>query len=353
MSVDETKLRVGPLGRAGRTYRDPLTRLVRVVEVLSNGSGVREAERWNASYTGRLLVHWALFAEGGKYRDRFWNYYLRAGMTSHADEPLFKECLGFTYAEVLVLLQTYRSTADKPYIVDFKESLSPSVPPSRIRGASSAEVGRITGEWSRMAASRHGQYVSGSIQMKTQLQNAADKAFERGLKNAGPSDPRLDAAVGIFLAQLGRDSDALPYLESAVKASVVRPHAYLEIARIRLAPAKAKPDAGGKLSVVQFTGVRELLRQANAQSDQQERYYDLLVELWENAPGKPERGDLAPLAACARIFTHRMDLTLRSAQLHAALGFASDARALCETALLFASDQTMREEFVSLGRSLP
>lgn len=92
----------------------------------------------------------------------------------------------------------------------------------------------------------------------------------------------------------------------------------------------------------------KLLQQAFAQSNQQGRYYELLVSLWENATGKPEAADLAPLAACARIFTHRTDLTLRSAQLHAALGYVTEARALCETALPFAKDEKVRLALVAL-----
>jgi hypothetical protein len=76
------------------------------------------------------------------------------------------------------------------------------------------------------------------------------------------------------------------------------------------------------------------------------------VSLWENAAVKPGRSELASLAACARIFTHRTDLTLRSAQLHAVMGFSAEVRALCETALPFAKDEKVRSALVALSKSL-
>jgi hypothetical protein len=289
------------------------------------------------------FVRWALFAEAGIYRERFWEFYRRSALEPNGGEPLFQSCFEFGSLEALKRMAEYQASKETISIPFSKKRGAPA--PTKIRAATPGEIARITGEWARLAA-------QSSAVEKDRLLGAAGRIFDRGLKDSPSSDPKLLAAAGIYRAEIGRDAEARPLLDEATKAGVVRPQAYLELARIRLAAAKNEAGASGKISMERFASVRELLQQANAQSDQQEAYYELLVDLWENASGHPGRDELAPLAACAKVFTHRADLTSRSAQLHAALGYADQARALCRFALLFAKDLKTREELTLLNKSL-
>jgi hypothetical protein len=317
--------------------RDPIARPVSAAE--------REAMR-AASDTAVAFAKWALFADDGKHRPRFWDFYQRAARDPDAGEALFQSSFGKSSAEILPLVAAYRSKTDWGGLrVSFPKPKQ-AVSPEKIRDATPAEIARITGEWARLAAPTFPRY-------KDQLLARAGRILDRGLKDSPTRDPSLLAAVGIYRAEMGRDAEALPLLDEATKGGVVRPRAYLELARIRLAASWKALGAGEKLSAAEVGGAMELLQRANAQSDQQEHYYELLVSLWENAGNKPTRAELAPLAACAKIFTPRTDLTLRSAKLHAALGYTTEARALCETALPFAKDEKVRAGLMALSESRP
>jgi hypothetical protein len=87
------------------------------------------------------------------------------------------------------------------------------------------------------------------------------------LKDSPTRDPRRLASAGIYRAEMGRDAEARPLLEEATKADVMRPRAYLELARIRLAAAWKALGPGEKLFAAEVDGAMELSQQANAQSD--------------------------------------------------------------------------------------
>ena len=329
----------------------PLQQAIQNLETPVRSSPALMRDYQLAQNTGRILVQWALLAEDGKYRERFWEFYVRSTSTAHPDEALFRECMQLSYAEALGSMETFYAKMRNGLSLNLKKTFAISFPSpaAPIRDATPAEIARITGEFSRMAA------APGSVKSQTtsQFLAAAGKIFERGLGQTTPPDPKLSASAGIFLAQLGRDTAALPYLEQATIAGVARPHAYLELARIRLATARAQPgSATGKLSAEQHRAVLEPLNQAYAQSTQQEQYYELLESLWENASVKPELADLAPLRELPKIFPRASALILRVAQLHAAHGFNAEARALCTSGLVFASDETTLVALTSLNQGL-
>jgi hypothetical protein len=325
----------------------PLAELPRILGRLERTrpmTSSEQEERLAASGTARLFARWALFAEDGKYRARFWDFYLRSAFDPTAGEALFQSSFGMNYAEVLSRVAAYHPETNPRFRILFPKSKQ-SVSPAKIRDATPAEIARITGEWARQAAR---MFPS----QKDRLLAAAGRIFDRGLKDSPSRDPRLLASVGIFRAEMGHDAEALPLLEEAAAGSVARPHAYLEIARIRLAAARASVGEGGKLSAAQVALVLEPLRQAYAQSDQQEQYFDLLTSLWEIAGVKPERADLAPLLEGARLLPGNPEFALRVARLHAAHGFVPEAQMLCQKNLPYATDQKTRDELTFLGRSL-
>lgn len=300
---------------------------------------------------------WAWLAENGKYRDRFWDFYVRAASLADPDEALFRECMQLSYAEATEQMEAfYRKMPDGKYSLSIKKLVPVlrDLPVEPVRDATPAETARITGELLRMATTPDAHNFQFQLESDRALLAAAGKIFERGLKQTMPPEPKLSAAAGIFLAQLGRDSAALPYLEAAAAVvGPVRPRTYLELARIRLAAAREQP--GGvmqKLSAEQHREVLTLLEQAYAQSKEQDRYYDAFATLWENTELKPERVDLAPLRELPNIFPQASAAMLRAAQLHVRYGFDAEARTLCASGLVFASEEDTWSELVALQRRL-
>ena len=362
VTTDELRLDMGTIRHPDGSVRiRSLIPLGRAVQVLNRPFGQTDGaveEFAEATNTGRSLVLWAWLAENGKYRDRFWDFYVRSASSADAGEALFRECMQLSYAEATEQMEAfYRKMPGGKLNLSVKKLVPVlgGLPVEPVRDATPAEVARITGELLRMATTPDAHNLQFQLESDRALLAAAGKIFERGLKQMeSPADPKLYAAAGIFLAQLGRDPAALPYLEAAAAGvGLVRPRAYLELARIRLAAALEQPGgAMQKLSAEQHREVLTLLERAYAQSKEQDRYYEAFMTLWENTELKPERTDLESLRELPNIFPQASVAMLRAAQLHARHGFDAEARALCASGLVFASEEDIWSALAELQRIL-
>jgi hypothetical protein len=93
----------------------------------------------------------------------------------------------------------------------------------------------------------------------------------------------------------------------------------------------------------------ELLAHAHTYSTQEEPYYELLTEAWERSEAKPQLHALEHLRQAAWLFPRKSALIARIAQLHAAHGFAAEARALGRTGLAFAESEEARAALAELA----
>src|SRR5476651_234046 len=123
----------------------------------------------------------------------------------------------------------------------------PEPPPFELRDATEAEVGRIKGDTLRLGGHDGAAHL------------AMIAPYIRGER-----DPQLLAALGLLERKLGDDARAKKFLEAAARDKAVRPRAYLELARLRLADGIAHSTGAGKLAADQTAGVLTLLFTARA-----------------------------------------------------------------------------------------
>ena len=292
--------------------------------------------RWAKQATA--FVHMCLYQTGKRHQKGFVTYITRSAREP-ATEALFKECFGSSYNDMLLELRGY---------LDFTNYTSlgwsakkgegfPDPAPLALRDATESEVGRIKGEALLLAE-------------KSEAARAALIApYTRGER-----DPRLLAALGLYERTAGRDDRAAKFLEAATTAKVVRPLAYVELARLRFDAAKAQPGgAEGKFSSVQTQGIVAPLLVARTQPPMMNELYELMAETYVRSadPAKPEVLDI--LVEGVQLYPRRLGLVYQTAVLCLYGGAVDNAALLIEHGLRYAPAGTPQARFVALRDNLP
>ena len=292
--------------------------------------------RWAKQATA--FVHMCLYQTGKRHQKGFVTYITRSAREP-ATEALFKECFGSSYNDMLLELRGY---------LDFTNYTSlgwsakkgegfPDPAPLALRDATESEVGRIKGEALLLAE-------------KSEAARAALIApYTRGER-----DPRLLAALGLYERTAGRDDRAAKFLEAATTAKVVRPLAYVELARLRFDAAKAQPGgAEGKFSSVQTQGIIAPLLVARTQPPMMNELYELMAETYVRSadPAKPETLDI--LVEGVQFYPRRLGLVYQTAVLCLYGGAVDNAALLIEHGLRYAPAGTPQARFVALRDNLP
>lgn len=292
--------------------------------------------RWAKQATA--FVHMCLYQTGKRHQKGFVTYITRSAREP-ATEALFKECFGSSYNDMLLELRGY---------LDFTNYTSlgwsakkgegfPDPAPLALRDATESEVGRIKGEALLLAE-------------KPEAARAALIApYTRGER-----DPRLLAALGLYERTAGRDDRAVKFLEAATTAKVVRPLAYVELARLRFDAAKAQPGgAEGKFSSVQTQGIIAPLLVARTQPPMMNELYELMAETYVRSadPAKPQTLDI--LVEGVQFYPRRLGLVYQTAVLCLYGGAVDNAALLIEHGLRYAPAGTPQARFVALRDNLP
>jgi hypothetical protein len=314
---------------------------------------VPAAKKDLANSEGALLVRWGLFGSGN--RQAFLEFVDRASREP-TTEALFRRCLGFGFDDALSRLEDYLPSAvNAPISVPIR---SPDKAPE-MREASSVEVARIVGDWGRLegrslgsASFDSGSSVIGNFEYQRDCLDQADRLFER-VNRRGKSDPLFLAAVGLYELQVGDDVRARDALERATKSGVVRPRAYVELARMRLDEGLPSVQEGiGDLSEADFSDITGLLMTARVQMPSLLATYDILARTLEHAPKKPDREHIRPLEEAMELFPHNALLACKLANLYRDLGLTAEATAVIDRAMTFSdSDQSraLLAEFTKSG----
>lgn len=283
-------------------------------------------------------VHLCLYGENQKYQRGFLRYLTRLGRGEGATETLFKECFGKTYQEMGLILRGYVGfTVYKAmqYKAKKDQELPPS-PPVDLAAAGDAVVGRLKGEVLQLAG--HGEAAH----------LALIAPYIRGER-----DPRLLAALGLDERAGGRDDRARKFLEAAAAAKVSRARAYLELGRLRLIEAKARPGAtGGRLDAAQVQSVLEALFDARAQPPPLAEAYRLIAETWSASAVPATPDNFSVLVEGVRLFPRDGDLVFAAALLAVQRGFAAEARELVKLGERTAEPGAGRDRFTVLGAAL-
>jgi hypothetical protein len=291
---------------------------------------------------GALFVRWGLYGSGK--RQAFLDFVDRASREPVTEE-LFRKSFGFGYAEAQERLDAYLPKAvGEPISVPI-DAPDPSL---EMREASSVEVARIVGDWGRLEGRSlggpgfdRGSAAMGNFEYQRDCMDQADRLFERVYRR-GNSDPLFLAAFGLYELQLGDEVRAREALEGATRAGVVRPRAYVELARLRLEDALPSVQGGiGDLGEADFTAITGLLTTARVQMPSLLATYDVLARVLEHAPAKPDREHIRPLEEAIDLFPEDAALAFKLATLYREIGLNDEAGAVIDRAMKFSdSDQS-------------
>ena len=287
---------------------------------------------WNAE--SALLVRWGLFRSGA--RKGFLDFVEQASKEPVTEE-LFRQHLGMGYADAERQMGDYLPAAVTETIrlpLGAQTDVDPQT-----RDASSAEVARIIGDWGRLEGKSAGVQF---LEYRSECLEQADKLFERASRGRSGS-PLLQAAFGLYKIQVGDSIRGRAALEAAAKAGVVRPRAYVELARLRLREALPSVRQGiGDLNESDFEAILGLLRTAREQMPSFMPAYQVLAQAYEHAPSKPARADLGELDEALRLSPRDAALAYKIATLYGTFGYKDEADAIIRRALLLAETDDAR-----------
>ncbi|HUR59669.1 MAG TPA: hypothetical protein VM029_18260 [Opitutaceae bacterium] len=284
------------------------------------------------------FVHWGLYGDLGKHQKAFVTFIARLAREP-LSEDLFKRTFGQSYREMTLTLVVYaRSTNYRIAGVEAEKGTKlPSVGPVEVRDATEAEASRIRGE---------ALFLAGKPALAHETMSLP---FRRGDR-----DPDLVAALGLLQVDRGETATARSLLELAASARTTRTRALIELAKLRLAEARAKPAAApDRFNPAQVAAVLQPLFAARQQSGRTPELYETIAAAWENSAATPEPGHLAVLDEAATLFPRNTDLIHRIAALKLGIGQTGDAAALIDLGLRHAVDAEARTRLVALKSQLP
>ncbi len=283
------------------------------------------------------FVHWGLYGVDGKNQTAFLTFVQRLGREP-LSETLFKQCFKKSYKEMGLVLRGYVDfTNHKVAGIKAKKGQKIPEPPAfELRDATQAEIGRILGDTLRLAGHADSAHL------------AMIAPYIRG-----ESDPALLAALGLLERQLGDTSRARKFLEAASAGKAVRPRAYLELARLRLADGRAQPAAAGQLSSAQTVAVLTPLFVARAQPPPLPEVYEAIGDAWSACSVTPGAPHLAVLDEGVRLFPRDTALIYQDATLKIRAGLGESAGALINLGQRVAPDSATRDKFEALKARLP
>jgi len=294
---------------------------------------------WRAQ--GALFFRWALDPANQPARAAFWKFAERAG-SERVTEEVFEACFGFGLSDMRDRLSDYLPQAVK---VSFRLPIGklPPLPKIETRPATPAEVARLLGEWERIEIG----YVKGTHpEFAVRYADQARRTLRRAI-DEGEKDPRIPAVLGLCEVDADNDAAALPWLEAAMDARVVRPRVYFEIARLRFAEL-TRDQPARELSAAQLTPVVVPLRLASVQAPPLPEAFALLADAWLRCKEAPPDGDFALLAKGANLFSWRPALNYRIALLQVRHGHRTEAAASVANGLAIANDEPTRTRFAQL-----
>jgi hypothetical protein len=252
---------------------------------------------------------------------------------------MFKECFGLGYDQMLTALRLYIGNTAYQY-KEYNAGSGAGLPepaPLALRDATEAEVGRIKGEAAALAGHRETAH------------DEMQAPYARG--NA---DAALLAALGLLETGRGETARARKFLEAAAQKQAVRPRAYLELAKLRLAQAQpANPNPVAALTATQTQSVLQPLLIVRQQPPPLPEVYELMADVWLRSDTPPTQADLAVLNQGVMTFQRRPVLLLHAAELNGRYGDPAAARAMVDFGLKLARTAEAKQVFEELKASLP
>jgi hypothetical protein len=283
-----------------------------------------------------LFVHYCMFGEDLRYQPALATFVSRLAREP-LSEALFKECFKTDYKGMQKQLWGYRLHVKhkyQRYALKPEDKLTPES--IELRDATIPEAALITGDALRLSG-RHDLALA-----------AYRSAYLRGSR-----EPVLLAGMGLAESALNHPERARELLEPAVKAGIRRPYAYVDLARLRLAEAAARPAAGGKLDNAQMAAVLSPRFAARKLPPPLPETYELIAAAWSQSAAAPKPENLAVLDEGIRAFPRNSPLLYNAAQLYHQAGAAPIASSIARLGLRYPADEAAKARFEQLLASLP
>jgi hypothetical protein len=295
--------------------------------------------------TQELFVRWAV-GQGAETRRALWDW-AAAGAEGLVTEEMFQARFGFDYAELRDRLSDYLPKAVTEVRRLAPEGLPP-LPRVEVERATPGQVARVRGEWERLAMGYVGRRMP---QVREPYVAQARRTLRRAF-DAGERDPRLLATMGLCEIDAGNAEGARPHLEAAVAAGVVRPRAYLELARLQHEALGRDAAPEKTFSFGELAPILDVLRRGLAQAPALPEAFVLLGNVWERGATAPNAAELAELERGARLYWRRPSVVLpiaRALVRHGHTGLAQAALGRCAGDV---ADDEDRSELLRLQREL-
>jgi len=269
---------------------------------------------WNAE--AYAFVHLCLYGENQKFQKPFLKFLTRLSREPPS-EAVFRECFGMTYKQMELELRGYIGFTNHKYyqFTAKKGHALPEPPPFTLRAAGDADAGRIVGEALRLGGHDGEAHL------------ALIAPYVRGERNA-----RLLAALGLDERRAGNDERARRFLEAAATAKVNRARAWIELAQLRFADARAKAGPDGKLEPEQLAPVLQALDTARRQPPPLPSAYGLTAEAWRASRTPPTREQFNAVLEGVKRFPRSAPLVMSAVLLASESGFTDEARELASWA---------------------
>ncbi|HTL68068.1 MAG TPA: hypothetical protein VL200_10435 [Lacunisphaera sp.] len=295
---------------------------------------------WNAG--AALLVRWALAAQGSTRAAAMWHFVDRVD-DGAPTEAAFRDAFGLEFGQATRELNAYLPDALRR-TTEFRVPAAAQARPE-IRPATRTEILRVREDWTRLVAGYLKTRFPGAT-VPEKPHRLALQAWEKGNR-----DPRLLAAIGLYELDLERASSARTLLEAAADAGVVRPSAYLALARLRY--RQAKDQDGGRLGPAQAKFVTAPLLRGLAQAPPLLEAYGLAAEVWLNSQAELGHTEIHLLEQGAAYFPGNLELLYQAALLASRNGQEDAAARLAQRGLSLARDPAQRTQFEALCPKAP
>ncbi len=293
-----------------------------------------------------LLVRWAMEGRAPGGSESLWKF-ARALHPGADVEAVFKASFGITTDAALDGLRAYLPQAmRKRARIRIPRDSRPSA--VEVRPATPAEIARLRGEWERLA----GVLILGlEPSLRPHYEERARRTLASGPANDA-ADPELLAARGLMAVESRDDDAALPLLEAACRAPKPRPSAVVELARIRLARARASLPEGGRLDAAATAPIVDALRAVVGSRPPMPRAYQVLADTWGVAEVPPTAEDVDLLMTGVRTIPGNVALVLSVARLLIDLDRPDEAREAIDTGLAYVGDDSGRRRLFAMRSGL-
>ena len=310
----------------------------------AEGATLAAAQKWRAQ--AALFVRWMIESE--PRRAPLWSLATRAA-EGPLDEALCRQITGLDYLALSAQLSEYVRPA---MLRDGLKIKAPKLEPSpslALRDATALESARIRGDWERLEVNwvraRQPRFLD---QYVAQARRTLTQAHDRGERA-----PALLAVLGLLHCDLGDDAAALPFLEAAVAARVVRPRAYLELARIRYLAALKNPQGGNRLlSSAQVNVVLEPFKTGFDQAPPLLESCRLIAEAWSHSTATLGPAQLALCDRALGFFPRDPALLYNVAAIKIFHGQTAEATTLLRRGLALSDTPATKARFEKMLTSL-